>query len=41
MGQSLSEPKTEKETVSYENGDYVVAESGMQGWRPGKFFVVS
>lgn len=35
MGQSLSEPKTEKETVDYDSGDYMVAVSGMQGWRPG------
>ncbi len=39
MGQSLSEPKTEKETVEFGNGDYAVAVSGMQGWRQGKLVV--
>ena len=36
MGQSLSEPKTEKETFEFGNGDYAVAVSGMQGWRQGE-----
>lgn len=40
MGQSLSEPKTEKETVNFDNGDYLVAVSGMQGWRPGILTVI-
>ena len=33
MGQSLSEPKTEKETHSFENDSFVVGCSSMQGWR--------
>lgn len=33
MGQSLSEPKTEKESSSATNERFVVASSSMQGWR--------
>ena len=41
MGQSLSEPKTLKETTEFGNGDYAVAVSGMQGWRQGSTDPVS
>lgn len=34
MGQSLSEPKTDKDTHSLENEHFVIGCSCMQGWRP-------
>lgn len=36
MGQSLSEPKTEKKTEKYDNSLFSVGSSCMQGWRLGK-----
>ncbi|CAI8020910.1 Probable protein phosphatase 2C T23F11.1 [Geodia barretti] len=33
MGQSLSEPKTEKKTEKFENVQFSVGSSSMQGWR--------
>ena len=33
MGQSLSEPRTDKQTSTYENDLFLVATSSMQGWR--------
>lgn len=33
MGQTLSEPVTQKETSSCEGGGFKVAVSSMQGWR--------
>ena len=35
MGQSLSEPKTEKKTDRFENSLFSVGSSCMQGWRLG------
>ena len=36
MGQSLSEPKTDKKTESVENAQFCVGASCMQGWRLGE-----
>ena len=36
MGQSLSEPKTEKKTEKFENVQFSVGSSSMQGWRLGE-----
>ena len=35
MGQTLTEPSTEKETSSFENDLFLVGVSSMQGWRTG------
>ena len=35
MGQSLSEPRTEKRTSTCENDMFLAATSSMQGWRIG------
>ena len=35
MGQSLSEPKTDKKTEKFENALFSVGSSSMQGWRLG------
>lgn len=35
MGQTLTEPSTEKETSIFENDLFLVGVSSMQGWRTG------
>lgn len=40
MGQTLSEPNTEKVTSSFDNHLFLVGVSSMQGWRTGILVVV-
>ena len=40
MGQSLSEPKTEKKTEKSDNGHFSVGASCMQGWRLGELLAI-